>query len=100
MIKMPRTKGSKNKKTAATNTMEINISIESLDEQIKTTEAEIESMTAALKDKKTELKALLKKKDKAEKIAAEKKAEEEKARLLEAVAASGKSIDEILEMLK
>ena len=31
---------------------------------------------------------------------AEKKAEEEKARLLEAVAASGKSIDEILEMLK
>ena len=97
---MPRPKGSKNKKTAATNTMEINISIESLDEQIKTTEAEIESMTAALKDKKTELKALLKKKDKAEKIAAEKKAEEEKARLLEAVAASGKSIDEILEMLK
>ena len=97
---MPRPKGSKNKKTAATNTMEINISIESLDEQIKTTEAEIESMTASLKDKKAELKALLKKKDKAEKAAAEKKAEEEKARLLEAVAASGKSIDEILEMLK
>jgi peptidoglycan hydrolase CwlO-like protein len=71
-----------------------------LDEQIKATEAEIESMTASLKDKKAELKALLKKKDKAEKAAAEKKAEEEKARLLEAVAASGKSIDEILEMLK
>jgi len=97
---MPRPKGSKNKKTAATNTMEINISIELLDEQIKATEAEIESMTASLKDKKAELKALLKKKDKAEKAAAEKKAEEEKARLLEAVAASGKSIEEILEMLK
>ena len=97
---MPRPKGSKNKKTAATNTMDINISIESLDEQIKATEAEIESMTAALKDKKAELKALIKSKDQAEKIAAEKKAEEEKARLLEAVAASGKSIDEILEMLK
>ena len=96
---MPRPKGSKNKKTAATNTMEINISIESLDEQIKTTEAEIESMTAALKDKKTELKALIKSKDQAEKIAAEKKAEEEKARLLEAVAASGKSIDEIIDMI-
>ena len=97
---MPRPKGSKNKKTAATNTMEINISIESLDEQIKATEAEIESMTASLKDKKAELKALLKKKDKAEKAAAEQKAEEDKIRILDAVAASGKSIDEILEMLK
>ena len=97
---MPRPKGSKNKKTAATNTMEINISIDSLDEQIKATEAEIESMTAALKDKKAELKALIKAKEKAEKIAAEKKAEEDKARLLEAVASSGKSIDEIVEMLK
>jgi len=97
---MPRPKGSKNKKTAATNTMEINISIESLDEQIKTTEAEIESMTAALKDKKTELKALIKSKDQAEKIAAEKKAEEDKIRILDAMAASGKSVDEILEMLK
>ena len=97
---MPRPKGSKNKKTATANTPDINVSIESLDEQIKATEAEIENMTASLKDKKAELKALLKKKDKAEKAAAEKKAEEEKARLLEAVAASGKSIDEILEMLK
>jgi DNA polymerase II small subunit/DNA polymerase delta subunit B len=100
MIKMPRPKGSKNKKTAATNTMEINISIESLDEQIKTTEAEIESMTAALKDKKSELKALIKSKDQAEKIAAEKKVEEDKIRILDDVAASGKSVDEILEMLK
>ena len=96
---MPRPKGSKNKKTAA-NTPDINISIESVDEQIKALEAEIESMTASLKDKKAELKTLIKTKEKAEKIAAEKKAEEEKARLLEAVAASGKSIDEILEMLK
>ena len=96
---MPRPKGSKNKKTVV-NTPDINISIDSLDEQIKATEAEIESMTAALKDKKAELKALIKAKEKAEKIAAEKKAEEDKARLLEAVAASGKSIDEIVEMLK
>ena len=96
---MPRPKGSKNKKTVV-NTPDINISIDSLDEQIKATEAEIESMTAALKDKKAELKTLIKAKEKAEKIAAEKKAEEDKARLLEAVAASGKSIDEIVEMLK
>ena len=40
-----------------------------MDEQIKATEAEIESMTAALKDKKAELKALIKSKDQAEKIA-------------------------------
>ena len=100
MIKMPRPKGSKNKKTATANTPDINISIDSLDEQIKATEAEIESMTASLKDKKAELKALLKTKEKAEKIAAEQKAEEDKIRILDAVAASGKSIDEILEMLK
>lgn len=97
---MPRPKGSKNKKTAAANTPDINISIESLDEQIRATEAEIESMTASLKNKKAELKALLKTKEKAEKIAAEQKAEEDKIRILDAVAASGKSIDEILEMLK
>ena len=53
---MPRPKGSKNKKTAAANTPDINISVESLDEQIKATEAEIESMTASLKGKKAELK--------------------------------------------
>ena len=97
---MPRPKGSKNKKTAAVNTPDINISIDSLDEQIKATEAEIESMTASLKDKKAELKKLNKAKEKAEKLAAEQKAEEDKIRILDAVAASGKSIDEILEMLK
>ena len=96
---MPRPKGSKNKKTAA-NTPDINISIDSIDEQIKATEAEIESMTASLKDKKAELKKLNKAKEKAEKLAAEQKAEEDKIRILDAVAASGKSIDEILEMLK
>ena len=97
---MPRPKGSKNKKTAAVNTLDINISIDSLDEQIKATEAEIENMTASLKDKKAELKKLNKAKEKAEKLAAEQKAEEDKIRILDAVAASGKSIDEILEMLK
>ena len=97
---MPRPKGSKNKKTASEKTPDINISIESLDEQIRAMEAEIESMTASLKDKKAELKKLNKAKEKAEKLAAEQKAEEDKNRILDAVAASGKSIDEILEMLK
>ena len=97
---MPRPKGSKNKKNIAATAPDINITIESVDKQIKATEAEIESMTAALKEKKAELKKLIKAKEKAEKISAEQKAEEERSRLLEAVAASGKSIDEILEMLK
>lgn len=97
---MPRPKGSRNKKTAAVKNPDINVSIESVDEQIGAVEAEIESMTASLKGKKAELKKLTKEKAKAEKIAAEQKAEEDKGRLLEAVAASGKSIDEILEMLK
>ena len=35
----------------------------------------------------------------AEKLAAEKKAEEDKAKLLDAIAASGRSIDEIIDMI-
>lgn len=97
---MPRPKGSKNRKTSAVNTPEIIVSIDSLDEQIKATEAEIEGITASLKDKKAELKKLNKAKEKAEKQAAEQRAEADKTRILDAVAASGKSIDEILEMLK
>ncbi len=92
---MPRPKGSKNKKKT-----EIILDPNALDEQIKAAEAEIETLTAALKVKKAELKKLVKDKAEAEKTAAEKKAEEDKAKLLEAVAASGKSIEEVLELLK
>lgn len=92
---MPRPKGSKNKKKT-----EIILDANALDEQIKAAEAEIETMTAALKEKKAELKKLVRDRTTAEKAAVEKKAEEDKAKLLEAVAASGKSIEEVLELLK
>ena len=92
---MPRPKGSKNKK--AFEQME---SIENIDERIATTEAAIASLTEELKAKKAELKQYQKMKEDAERIASEKKAEEEKAAILAAVKASGKSVEEILELLK
>lgn len=57
-------------------------------------------MTAELKAKKAELKKLEKAKIAAEEAAASAKAEEDRERLLTAIAASGKSIDEVLELLK
>lgn len=95
-VPMPRPKGSKNKKR---NT-EIMETVESIESRIAAAEAAIETLTADLKAKKAELKELIKLKAEAEKLAAKKKAEEDKAKLLEAVEKSGKSIDEILELLK
>ena len=74
---MARTKGSRNK------------SSRSIDERILKIEGEIEKLTIALKSKKMELKEL-----QAE------KAEEGKRRILEAIENSGKSVEEILELLK
>lgn len=96
---MPRPKGSKNKKNVTTKSAAI-ISIEELDAQIAAVTAEIETMTAELKNKKAELKKLTKERAAAEEAAAAAKAEEDKARVLDAIAASGKSIDEVLELLK
>ena len=92
---MPRPKGSKNKK--AFEQME---SIENIDERIAATEAAIASLTEELKAKKAELKRYQKMKEDAERIAAEKKAEEDRAAILAAVEASGKSVEEILALLK
>jgi putative sterol carrier protein len=89
---MPRPKGSKNKKSVAP-------VVEDIDQKIAAAEAEIEELGAQLKAKKAELKALIKEKEDALAAAAEKKAEEEKAKLLDALAKSGKSIDEIIEFL-
>jgi len=88
---VPRPKGSKNKKTLLT---------ENLQERIAAAEQEIAALTEQLKAKKAELKKMLKEKARADKLAAAKKAEEDKAKLLEAISASGKSVEEILEMLK
>lgn len=58
-------------------------------EKITAVKAEIESLTAQLKEKKAELK----------KLEAD-QAEEDKAKLMEAFAASGKSADEVIAWLK
>lgn len=89
---MPRPKGSKNKKSI--------VIVENAEEKIAVLEAEIKTLTAELRAKKAELKKLAKAKLEAEKAAAAKKAEEDKQKLLAAVEKSGKSIEEILEMLK
>ncbi len=85
---MPRTKGSRNKLKM------------SIDDQINTIEQEIEAMNAQIKEKKTALKALKKQKLAEEKAAAAAAVEARKNQLLDAFAESGKSVDEILELLK
>lgn len=71
-----------------------------VDERIAIVEAEIEKLNADLKAKKADLKALNKAKIQAEKAAAEKKAEEEKSQILEAILQSGKTLEEVMELLK
>ena len=92
---MPRPKGSKNKKA-----FEQVESIEVIDERIADAETAIASLTEELKAQKAELKRYQKMREEAERIAAEKKAEEDRAAILAAVEASGKSVEEILELLK
>lgn len=62
---------------------------ESVEEQMKLVQAEIDELSAKLKAKKKEM-AVLEKAKKAE----------EQQKLLDAVAASGKSVDEIIGMLQ
>ena len=95
---MPRPKGSKNRKTVEKAAKAV--VTENLDEKLAAVQAEIDEISAQLKAKKAELKKLTQAKAEAEKAEAAKKAEEAKAAILEAVAASGKSVDEILDMLK
>ena len=91
---MPRPKGSKNKKA-----FEQVESIETIDERIAAAETAIASLSEELKAKKAELKRYQKMREEVERIAAEKKAEEDRAAILAAVEASGKSVEEILELL-
>lgn len=91
---MPRPKGSKNKKKT------IELSVDNIDEKISSVENEISMLTDQLKAKKAELKNLLKAKEADLAAKAAQKAEEEKAAIIAAVEQSGKSVDEILSMLK
>jgi len=90
---MPRPKGSKNKPKTDIQP------VEQIAEQITSVEAEIASLTEQLKAKKAELKELTKAQEAAVAAAAAQKAEEDKAKLLEAVATSGKTIDEVIAMI-
>jgi uncharacterized protein involved in exopolysaccharide biosynthesis len=94
---MPRPKGSKNKKTLAAVSAQAATEIDS---RIAAVEAEIEELSEKLKARKAELKTLAREKAKADAAAAARKAEEDKAAILAAVEASGKSLDEILALLK
>ena len=94
---MPRPKGSKNKKTLAAVSAQAATEIDS---RIAAVEAEIEELGEKLKARKAELKTLAREKAKADAAAAAKKAEEDKAAILAAVEASGKSLEEILTLLK
>ena len=94
---MPRPKGSKNKKTLAAVSAQ---TVSESDSRIAAVEAEIEELGEKLKARKAELKTLAREKAKADAAAAAKKAEEDKAAILAAVEASGKSLEEILALLK
>ena len=95
---MPRPKGSKNKKTLATPVPAL--TADEIESRIAAVEAEIEELSEAIKAKKAEQKALSKERAKAVAAAAAKKAEEDRAAILAAVEASGKSVEEILDLLK
>ena len=73
---------------------------ENIEEKIAEVEKELADLTAKAKAKKVELKKLVKAKEQALKIAAEKKAAEDKEKLMKAVADSGKTVEEVLEFLK
>jgi|GEM_PF-6341697 hypothetical protein len=73
---------------------------ENIEEKIAEVEKELADLTAKAKAKKVELKKLVKAKEQALKVAAEKKAAEDKEKLMKAVADSGKTVEEVLEFLK
>ena len=93
---MPRKPGSKNKPKVEAPIL----TVEEIESKMSAVESEIEDLSEKLKEKKAELKQLAKDKEAAVVAAAEKKAEEDKKAILDAVAASGKSVEEILELLK
>lgn len=84
---MPRPKGSKNKNVTTA-------------DKIAAIELELEALKEQVKEKKAELKKLAKVKAAEEKAAAAAAAEERKKMVIKALADSGKSYDEILEMLQ
>lgn len=107
---MPRPKGSKNRRTdvaaggvfpqGALTSGEVIAKIEAINSSIAAAEDQIEELGIELREKKAELKALKKTRTEAEAYLAERKAQEDQMKILDAVASSGKSVDEILAMLR
>ncbi len=93
---MPRKPGSKNKPKVEAPIL----TVEEIESKMSTLQSEIDELGETIKAKKAELKQLAKDKLAAEEAAIAKKAEEDKKAILDAVAASGKSVEEILELLK
>lgn len=93
---MPRPKGSKNKKNAKA----VTSPSQQIKEQISFIEAEIEKISEDLKARKAKVASLRKDLLVAEAAEARAKVEADKEKLLSAVAASGKSVEEIIQMLK
>lgn len=93
---MPRPRGSKNRPKAEAPVLDLN----AIEEKMTALQSEIDELGETIKAKKAELKQLAKDKLAAEEAAIAKKAEEDKKAILDAVAASGKSVEEILELLK
>lgn len=93
---MPRPKGSKNKKR----TVVVEVSVEQLKARIVEAEAEVGRLSDLLKEKSSELKSLKKDLVVAEAAEARARVEADKERILAAVADSGKSVEEILALLK
>ena len=89
---MPRPKGSKNKKATELDLEVINAKISSLSE-------EISELSSSLAAKKKQLTSLKRDRTKAEQFAEVKKENEERNKLMHAIEASGKSVDEVLAML-
>ena len=91
---MPRPKGSKNKPK------EMSKTTISTEKNIEIVTKEIQDLTQKLRDSKKKLKALQKLQIKEQKEAEKRKSEENNKQLLDAIAKSGKSMEELLEFLK
>ena len=90
---MARPKGSKNKKTVEA------VSTDQIKEAITAAEEKLMDLTEQTKATRAEIKALKKQLADAEAAEAAAKAEADRERIMEAVKNSGKSVDEILELI-
>ena len=88
---MPRPKGSKNKSR---------LLVEDVDEKLAGVDREISRLSAALKTARAERRTLARAKQNADALAAAQRAEAQQRALLAAVEASGKSVEEVLAMLR